>query len=56
MPASVRSDAFVTVVVGEARIGRAAKRAGGGVAGRARVLYGALSERRSCWDRWAATG
>lgn len=44
MPASVRSEAFVTVVVGEDRIGRAAKRAGGGVAGRARVLYGALSE------------
>ena len=44
MPASVRSEAFVTVVVGEDRIGRSAKRAGGGVAGRARVLYGALGE------------
>ncbi len=44
MPASVRSEAFVSVVVGEDRIGRSAKRAGGGVAGRARVLYGALSE------------
>ncbi|WP_310961335.1 SCO6880 family protein [Nocardioides terrisoli] len=44
MPASVRSEAFVSVVVGEDRISRSAKRAGGGIAGRARVLYGALSE------------
>ena len=44
MPASVRTEAFVTVVVGEGRISRSAKRAGGGLAGRARVLYGALSE------------
>lgn len=44
MPACVRSEVFVTVVVGEDRIGRSAKRAGGGVAGRARVLYGALGE------------
>lgn len=44
MPACVRSEVFVTVVVGEDRIGRAAKRAGGGIAGRARVLHGALSE------------
>lgn len=44
MPASVRSEAFVTVVVSEDRIGRSAKRSGGGVDGRARVLFGALSE------------
>lgn len=44
MPAAVRSEAFVTVVVGEDHIGRAARRAGGGVTGRSRVLYGALSE------------
>lgn len=44
MPAAVRSEAFVTVVVGEDKIGRPAKRAGGGVGGRARVLYGALGE------------
>jgi hypothetical protein len=44
MPASVRTEAFVTVVIGEDRIARTAKRAGGGVAGRARILYGALAE------------
>lgn len=44
MPACVRSEAFVTVVVSEERIGRIARRAGGGVLGRARVLYGALGE------------
>ena len=44
MPASVRTEAFVTVVVGEDRISRSARRAGSGVAGRARVLYGALGE------------
>lgn len=43
-PAAVRTEAFVTVVVGEARIARAAKEAGGGVDGRARVLYGAMGE------------
>ena len=44
MPACVRSEAFLTVVVAEERIGRAAKRAGGGVLGRARMLYGVLAE------------
>ena len=43
-PACVRSEAFVSVVVSEDRIGRAAKQAGGGVIGRARVLYGVLGE------------
>lgn len=44
LPASVRTEAFVTVVVSEDRIGRTAKRAGSGVTGRARVLYGVLGE------------
>ncbi|MGY1829025.1 SCO6880 family protein [Geodermatophilus sp. SYSU D01180] len=43
-PAAVRTEAFVTVVVGEARIGRAAREAGGGVDGRARVLHGVMAE------------
>ncbi len=43
-PAAVRNEAFVTLVVSEARISRAAKESGGGVDGRARVLYGAMSE------------
>jgi hypothetical protein len=43
-PAAVRTEAFVTVVVGEGRIARAAREAGGGVDGRARVLYGVLAE------------
>jgi hypothetical protein len=43
-PAAVRSEAFVTVVVSEERISRSAKESGGGVDGRARVLYGAMSE------------
>lgn len=42
--AAVRREAFVTVVVREEVIGRDARRAGGGVAGRARVLYSALAE------------
>ena len=42
--AGVRHEAFVTVVVTEQRIGRHAKEAGGGVDGRARVLYGVMSE------------
>ena len=42
--AGVRHEAFVTVVVPEARIVRPAKEAGGGVDGRARVLYGVMSE------------
>jgi hypothetical protein len=44
MPAAVRSEAFVTVVVGEGRIAKSAKQSGGGVNGRARVLYGAMGE------------
>jgi hypothetical protein len=44
MPASVQTEAFLTVVIGEDKIARTAKRAGGGVAGRARILYGALQE------------
>jgi hypothetical protein len=44
MPAAVRSEAFVTVVVSEERIARAAREAGGGIDGRARVLYGAMGE------------
>jgi hypothetical protein len=41
---AVRTEAFVTVVVGEDRIARQAKGAGGGVDGRARVLYGVMRE------------
>lgn len=37
--ASVRAETFVSIVVPEARIARAAKEAGGGLAGRARILY-----------------
>jgi hypothetical protein len=44
MPVSVRSEAFVTVVVAEDRIARSARASGGGVDGRARVLYGVLGE------------
>jgi hypothetical protein len=43
-PAAVRTEAFVTVVVGEARTSRAAKESGGGVDGRARVLHGVMAE------------
>jgi uncharacterized small protein (DUF1192 family) len=42
--AGVRHEAFVTVVVAEQRISRHAKEAGGGVDGRARVLYGVMNE------------
>lgn len=42
--AAVRSEAFVTVVAHEDTIGRDAKRAGRGVAGRAAILYGLLAE------------
>ena len=38
----VRHEAFVTVVVPEARIAKQAKEAGGGIDGRARVLYGVM--------------
>jgi len=43
-PASVRTEAFVTIVVGEDRIARPARQAGGGIEGRARVLHGAMAE------------
>jgi len=42
--AGVRHEAFVTVLVPEGRIARQAKEAGGGVDGRARVLYGVMGE------------
>jgi hypothetical protein len=40
----VRHEAFVTVVVPEGRIAKQAREAGGGVDGRARVLYGVMGE------------
>jgi hypothetical protein len=43
-PASVRTEAFVTIVVAEDRIAKAARQAGGGLGGRARVLAGAMAE------------
>ncbi|TFV88111.1 hypothetical protein E4P40_10400 [Blastococcus sp. CT_GayMR20] len=43
-PAAVRTEAFVTVVVGEGRIARAARESGGGVDGRARVLHSVMAE------------
>jgi hypothetical protein len=42
--ACVRTESFVTIVIQETRIGRAAKECGGGLAGRARVLYGLMGE------------
>lgn len=42
--ACVRTETFVTFVVPEARIGKEAKEGGGGLEGRARVLYGAMRE------------
>jgi hypothetical protein len=44
MVASVRTEAFVTIVVPEARIAREARQCGGGLEGRARVLYGLMEE------------
>jgi len=44
MQAGVRHETFVTVVVPESRIARQAKQAGGGVDGRARVLYQVMGE------------
>ena len=41
---AVRHEVFVTVAVAEAKVRRAAKEAGGGVEGRARVLYRHLQE------------
>lgn len=42
--ASVRNEAFVTFVVTEGRLGREAKESGGGLDGRARVLYALAAE------------
>lgn len=42
--ASVRTEAFITLVVTERRIGKPARESGGGVAGRARVLYSLMGE------------
>ncbi len=42
--ASVRTEAFLTVVVPDTRLGRDAREAGGGLDGRARVLYGLMGE------------
>ena len=42
--ASVRTEAFVTVVVSEATMARSARQAGRGLTGRSRVLYGLLGE------------
>ncbi len=42
--ASVRTEAFVTLVIPEARIARDARESGGGIDGRARVLHGVMGE------------
>jgi hypothetical protein len=42
--AAVRTEAFVTLVVPEAKLARAGKETGGGLDGRARALYLAMSE------------
>ena len=42
--ASVRTEAFVTIVVPESRLGREARESGGGLDGRARVLFGLMAE------------
>ena len=42
--AAVRTEAFVTVVVREARLAREARECGGGLEGRARVLYSLMGE------------
>ena len=42
--ASVRTEAWLTLVVPETRMARAAKQSGGGLDGRARVLYGLMAE------------
>ena len=42
--AAVRTEAFVTVVVAETALARPARQSGGGLEGRARVLYGLLGE------------
>lgn len=43
-PASVRTEAFVTIVVRESRIARSAREAGGGLDGRARTLHLLMAE------------
>jgi len=42
--ASVRTEAFCTIVVPESRLGREARESGGGLEGRARVLHSLLGE------------
>lgn len=42
--ASVRTEAFVTIVVPESRLGKAAKESGRGIEGRAQVLYSQMAE------------
>jgi hypothetical protein len=42
--ASVRTESFVTVVLPEGRLAKHAKESGGGLEGRARVIYGLLGE------------
>jgi hypothetical protein len=42
--ASVRTEAFITLVVPESRLGKAAKEAGRGIEGRAQVLYSQMAE------------
>lgn len=42
--ASVRTETFVTVVVPETRLGKAAREAGRGIEARAQVLYGVMAE------------
>ncbi|NHA68216.1 SCO6880 family protein [Phycicoccus flavus] len=42
--AAVRTETFVTALVPEARLGRPAREAGGGLEGRARVLAGVMAE------------
>jgi len=42
--AAVRTEAFVTVVVRESRLGRQARECGGGLEGRARVLHSVMGE------------
>lgn len=43
-PSNVRTECFITIVVPESRLGRQAKESGGGVDGRARVMYGLAGE------------
>ena len=42
--AGVRTEGFITLVAGEAKIAKAARETGGGVEGRAHVLYGLMDE------------